>query len=414
MSLDLEPLLQKLSDLAPRFGRAREDLEAMVSRGRAQDYKGVMQNARLVLEAILRSLVTEELKQTPGKAMLDELVTKFRQQANAGIIPTNILAHMGTVQAWGNLSAHDHAGSLEDSGVRVGQEEVVASLNSMVAILGWYVEKRGLKGEISAAAASGSKNNLRPVTGTAPALQPGVPVTSSKVPLIAGGVALLAALAVGGYFATRPASGPQSTDPTSSNPPRADAFAALDAVYTAWDEPTPPASCRRAEDVASLAKVIKDPDKLALIDNPSPEAAYLTARAQFEAKRKPTTLEAALKCTGFANAEHLAGQVALTENDLAGAQKRFEAARAAAPTWLDNRAKLAGVLLHLDQLDTAEKEVEGLIGAKVDYAPAYLLRFALKVKRSDASGARIDLCKAVALGSDAARRKAEDAKIDCP
>ncbi|MFT3707877.1 MAG: hypothetical protein QM817_09495 [Archangium sp.] len=416
MSVDIEPLLVKLSDLAPRFGRAREDLEAMVSRGRSHDYKGVMQNARLVLEAILRSLVTEELKQTPGKAMLDELVTKFRQQANAGIVPTNILAHMGTVQAWGNLSAHDHAGSLEDSGVRVGQEEVVASLNSMVAILGWYVEKRGLKGEISAAAAaSGSKNNLKPVTGTNPALQPAAVNAGggggSKLPMIVGGAALLAALAVGGYFMTRGPSG--KTDP-QNDPPKADAFAALDAVYTAWDEPTPPAACRRAEDVANLVKVVKDPDKLALIDNPSAEAAYLTARAQVDGKRKPTTLDVALKCKGFANAEHLAGMVALTENDLAAAQKRFEAARDAAPTWLDNRAKLAGVLLHVDQLDAASKEIDGLIGAKVDYAPAYLLRFALKVRRSDASGARIDLCQAVSLGSDAAKRKADEAKIECP
>src|SRR3989338_5236019 len=105
MGVDIEPLLKKMDALAPQFGRAQGDLETMVSRGRAQDYKGVMQNARLVLEAILRSLVTEELKQTPGKAMLDELVTRFRQQANAGIIPTNVLAHMSTVQAWGNLSA---------------------------------------------------------------------------------------------------------------------------------------------------------------------------------------------------------------------------------------------------------------------------------------------------------------------
>src|SRR3990167_6057254 len=137
MAVDIEPLLSKLAELAPRFGRARVDLEAIVSRGRAQDYRGVMQNARLVLEVVLRSLVTEELKQTPGKAMLEELVSRFRQQANAGIVPPKILAHMGTVQAWGNLSAHDHAGSLDESGVHVGKDEVVASLNSVVAILGW-------------------------------------------------------------------------------------------------------------------------------------------------------------------------------------------------------------------------------------------------------------------------------------
>ena len=144
MAVDIEPLLNKLAALAPRFGRARVDLEAIVSRGRAQDYRGVMQNARLVLEALLRSLVTEDLKQTPGKAMLEELVARFRQQANAGIVPANILAHMGTVQAWGNLSSHDHAGSLDESGVHVGKDEVVASLNSVVAILGWYAEKKGL------------------------------------------------------------------------------------------------------------------------------------------------------------------------------------------------------------------------------------------------------------------------------
>ena len=144
MAVDIEPLLYKLSELAPRFGRARVDLEAIVSRGRAHDYRGVMQNARLVVEVLLRSLVTDELKQTPGKAMLEELVAKFRQQANSGIIPTKILAHMGTVQAWGNLSAHDHAGSLDDSGVHVGRDEVVASLNSVVAILGWYADKKGL------------------------------------------------------------------------------------------------------------------------------------------------------------------------------------------------------------------------------------------------------------------------------
>ena len=84
MAVDIEPLLSKLAALAPRFGRARVDLEAIVSRGRAQDYRGVMQNGRLVLETLLRSLVTEELKKTPGKAMLEELVARFRQQANAG------------------------------------------------------------------------------------------------------------------------------------------------------------------------------------------------------------------------------------------------------------------------------------------------------------------------------------------
>ncbi len=143
MAVDIEPLLRRLEALAPGFGRARVDLEAIVGRARSNDFRGVMQNARLVLETLLRSLVSEELGQTPGKAMLEELVAKFRQKGNSGIVPPNILAHMGTVQAWGNLSMHDHAGGLDETAVRVGGEEVLASLNSVVAILTWYAEKRG-------------------------------------------------------------------------------------------------------------------------------------------------------------------------------------------------------------------------------------------------------------------------------
>jgi hypothetical protein len=43
MAVDIEPLLSKLSELAPRFGRARVDLEAIVSRGRAD--AGAMESA---------------------------------------------------------------------------------------------------------------------------------------------------------------------------------------------------------------------------------------------------------------------------------------------------------------------------------------------------------------------------------
>src|SRR5436309_5664285 len=139
--MEIDPLLQKIESLGPRMGRASDDLAALVSRGRTGDYKGVLQNSRLVLEMLLRSIVTTELKQTPGKAMLDELITKFRQQNNAGVVPTNVLAHMGTVQAWGNLSSHDHAGSLADESVKVGVDDAATALNSMVAILTWYSAK---------------------------------------------------------------------------------------------------------------------------------------------------------------------------------------------------------------------------------------------------------------------------------
>ncbi len=395
MAVDIEPLLQKMADLAPRFGRAQEDLLTMVARGRAQDYKGVMQNARLVLEAILRSLVTEELKQTPGKAMLDELVTKFRQQANAGIIPTNVLAHMSTVQAWGNLSAHDHAGSLGDSGVKVGLEEVVASLNSMVTILAWYSEKKGL---------------------TAPAAAPVVPVraaqAASRLPMLLGGVALLVAVGAAAVFALG------NGTLTEVKVPRAatgDAFATLDTVYSTWKEPVPPPACRRAEDAAQLARVANDVQALGLVDTPSPEASYLLARAtNASLKQTSPSLALALACPQFAAAQHLAGLVAVREGQLPEAQKFYEEARRIAPNWLDNRQDLAALLVTTNQHEEAWKEVEGLIAAAPDDAVPWLLRGLLKDARLDKAGAAQDLCKAVKLGSRKAKAMVESAGVSCP
>ena len=393
MAVDIEPLLQTMAKLAPRFGRAEEDLKTMVSRGRAQDYKGVMQNARLVLEALLRSLVTEELKQTPGKAMLDELVTKFRQQANAGIIPTNVLAHMSTVQAWGNLSAHDHAGSLGDDGVKVGLEEVVASLNSMVTILTWYAQKKGL------------------AAPQPPAEGPRVdaPTASSKFPMIVGGV-MVAAISVAGLFGR--ACQNMKKDP--GDRASADSFATLDTVYSTWKEPIPPLACRRSEDALEVARVATDAQALALIEKPSAEAAYLLARVtNASLKQTSPALAVALACPGFASAEHLAGLVAVREGRLAEAQKHYEEARRLAPGWIDNRADLAALLVTTEQTDAAWKEVDGLIAAAPDDAVAYMLRGVLKNAKQDPT-AMEDLCRAVKLGSGKARGMVEGAGTKCP
>ena len=415
MAVEIEPLLVKLSALAPNFGRARDDIDAMVSRGRTGDFKGVMQNARLVLEAVLRSLVTEELKQTPGKAMLDELVTKFRQQANAGIIPTNILAHMGTVQAWGNLSSHDHAGSLADAPVQVGQEEAVASLNSMAAILTWYVNKRGL----AATPAQGSAALATPhagaqaVAGRTP--EAAAPAPKSKLPVIAGGVGVLVVAGIAVMFAMKPAAAGGTT--ASDHPPALDTkapFAALDAIYGSWKEPVPPPSCRRADEADRLAKAVRDVNALRLIESPSPEAAYLLARASFEdLKQKSPALDAALGCSGFANAQYLAGKIAIAEDRLDDARAALTAATNQAPKFLNARASLAGVLLKQNQVDAALGETEKLIAADPDYAAGYLLRFAGRVMKGDREAGLKDLCTAVKLGSDEARKKLEAVGGSC-
>ncbi|MCC6334216.1 MAG: tetratricopeptide repeat protein [Myxococcales bacterium] len=409
MAVELEPLLQKLSGLAPLFGRARDDLDAMVSRGRAGDFKGVMQNARLVLEAVLRSLVTEELKQTPGKAMLDELVTKFRQQANAGIIPTNVLAHMGTVQAWGNLSSHDHAGSLADAPVQVGQEEAVASLNSMAAILTWYANKRGL----AATPAAGSAPAVAtPFQGAAViARKEGAPPPAkSKLPLVGAGVGLLAIAGVVAVVSLRPSGSGTGTGPGKTEQP----FTALDALYGSWKEPVPPPSCRRAEEAERLAQNVRNVNALRLIDSPSPEAAYLLARATFEdLKQKSPALDAALACPGFANAQYLAGKIAIAEGRLDDALASLKSATTQAPKFLDARASLAGIMLQQQEVDAALAEAEKLISADPDYAAGYLLRFSGRVLKGDRDAAMKDLCTAVNKGSATARQKLESINGSC-
>jgi hypothetical protein len=61
-----------------------------------------------------------------------------------------------------------------------------------------------------------------------------------------------------------------------------------------------------------------DLDALALIDQPSAEAAYLMARARFDqSKAREPALDVALRCDGFAAAQHLSAKVAIGEKRFA-------------------------------------------------------------------------------------------------
>ncbi|MBN1205047.1 MAG: hypothetical protein JXB05_09010 [Myxococcaceae bacterium] len=318
---ELEPLLKRIEQLTPHFGRAREDLVALATRGRHQDYKGVLQNARLVLEMILRSLVTTELKQTPGKATLEELLAKFRQQAHAGVIPTNVLAHMGTVQAWGNLSSHDHSGGLHEAGVKLGLEEAMASLNSLVAILTWYKERYVQEPSPSAMGTS-------PVTpGSAPRPPGRRPPGGKRLALITGGalVVLVASLAV---FARR--------GELPSVEETAQARSRLDALYSEHGEPVPPAECQE-QDPQALAVLLAAAPRLSdrvpeatRVQEASVALGELRARGQgwrpegwlhvaraslLVGTPDAAAMSAALGCAGFAAAENLAGRMAALAQD---------------------------------------------------------------------------------------------------
>lgn len=413
MAAELDPLLNRLAVFAPHFGRLQGDIDAMVSRGRAQDFKGVMQNARLVLEALMRSLVTEELKQTPGKAMLDELITKFRQQANQGVVPTTILAHMGTVQAWGNLSSHDHAGSLQDAKVEVGLDEVVASLNSIVAVLGWFATKRGIV--LDPAMRTPPVPSTQPGTSL-PAVNQTMPQqvaapaparSSGPLPIILGALALVALLGIG-FVATRGSSMQTPKDPKT---PTVDVtpFSGLDALYASWKEPVPPASCRRVEDAPRLAAIATDVTALGVVDA-NPESSYLLARATFERDRsRSPALEKALACPNFAAASNLAGRLALAEKDVDQARRFFLAAIAASPSFLNARYNLALIYVQSKDFEAAKDKLDNLIAEAPDFGEAYLLRAVVVQVQGDAPATKKDICMAAKLGVEKA--KAECAKL---
>jgi Flp pilus assembly protein TadD len=326
---ELEPLLKRIEQLTPYFGRAREDLTALTTRARNQDYKGVLQNARLVVEMILRSLAATELKHTPGKAMLDELISKFRQQAHSGVVPTNILAHMGTVQAWGNLSSHDHAGGLHEVGVKVGLDEAMTSLNSLVAILTWYKERY-------------VQEPATPASTAVPA--PAVPTSApskadsshnSRRLALAGGALLVILVVVLGVVSLR------SAEKTAQLQKQLDTFSAENS------EPPVPATCREQDSSALEALVAVAPRLSERIPEKSrpqeataalealratgqqwrPEGAFYVAKASFLAGHPDAAaMSKALECKDFAAAENLAGKMAVLAEDWKESEAHYQRA----------------------------------------------------------------------------------------
>jgi len=357
---ELEPLLKRIEQLTPYFGRARDDLSALTNRGRHQDYKGVLQNARLVVEMLLRSLVSIELKQTPGKAMLDELITKFRQQANAGIIPTNILAHMGTVQAWGNLSSHDHAGGLHETGVKVGLEEAIASVNSLVAILSWYQERYHQEPEAPVPAASPAPA-VPPATATSARVHP-----NRRLALVAG--ALLVLLMAGlGFFSMRASERTaelreqlHALTVESGTPPApvscleqdGSALALLVSVAPRLSERTPEAS-RAQEGTAALTALRAHGQRW------SPEGAFYVAKASLMAGHPDSAaMSQALECKGFAAAENLAGKMAALGEDWEEAAAHYQRAVALEPAFWQPRFNLALTFLRQQRVEEALRHLE--------------------------------------------------------
>ncbi|HYO73650.1 MAG TPA: hypothetical protein VEU33_47060 [Archangium sp.] len=421
---ELEPLLQRIEQLTPHFGRAQDDLVALSTRARNRDYKGVLQNARLVLEMLLRSLVSTELKQTPGKAMLDELITRFRQQANAGIIPTHILAHMGTVQAWGNLSSHDHAGGLhDDTGVKVDLQEAATSLNSLVAILTWFKESHGQEtAPVPATEAPVKAAPLAPPVRRVPTAWP----PDGRRLALAGGAALVAVAAGLGVLAYRPVAGPSSPAPSLREK--------VDALYAANAEPPPPADCQEKDPQglvillemgSKLSDRIPEKDRVreataalpalrARGPHWSPEGWFHVARASLLAGNPDAeAMNKALLCTNFAAAENLAGRMGVAEQNVKEAVDRLTRAAELDARFWKPRYNLGLIYLRLPRVDNAVLWLQRAAESAPEIAEihfrlgeAYLARARETERRAghaqeavaDQELARAAFCRAKALG----------------
>jgi hypothetical protein len=386
---ELEPLLNRIEQLTPYFGRAQDDLMALATRGRNRDYKGVLQNARLVLEMLLRSLLTTELKQTPGKATLDELINKFRQQAHASLIPTHVLAHMGTVQAWGNLSAHDHAGGLHDTGVKVDLQEAMTSLNSLVVILTWYKERyiqEPTLTPVPASPVSGSSVTVAPVKATG--LTPSKPVpairpTGGRRWALVGGVGLVALAAGLGVLAYRPGSD------VSSSPSASSLRARVDALYAEHGEPPPPVDCQE-RDPRALGVLVEIGPKLseripadkrvgealaalatlrARGPHWSPEVWFHVARASLLAGNPDAeAMNKALLCTSFPAAENLAARVAVSRGNVQEAVNRLTRAAELSPRFWQPRYNLGLLYSRALRLDHAVSWLERAVESAPEVA----------------------------------------------
>jgi tetratricopeptide (TPR) repeat protein len=350
----LKSLMQEAVTLAPRFGRVRGDIDALRGRALVGDYRGVLQNARIVLEAILRDLALKELKLQPGKQMLDDLVSRFQQQVNAQIVPAMILGHMRTVQAWGNLGSHDQASGLFADHVALGESEALTSANSLLAILNWYAEKylgkdEAINPDSSGKSASSSRGRLRPRVLFAVLLMFIVAGTSVTVVL------------------TGQRGRADHDEAVSSSSLRRD----LDSALSASSEPAVPSRCRTSQFtvlkrcVASAQLLVggsprgareQDLRALDMLENCGPECAgaaeywYLLGRARLLTGKDPGAVaEAAARslslCDEFASAHNLAGTAAFVANRTEEALTYYRRAASLDPSFDTPRTNEALVLM---------------------------------------------------------------------
>ncbi len=386
-----DELLKRIDALAPRFGRAAPDLVAIVSR--AGDHRGVLQNARLVVETLLRDVYARELGQAPGKKMLGDLTAQFRQQGNVGIVPTEVLFFIDGVAAAGNLGAHDHAARLDDPGVQMSGAHALTSLNNLVAVLEWYA------GKYLAGADSSTSLSTRAAGSRSSMLLAAAVV---GVVLVAAGVAVDVA-----------ASRKEATiEPASTMTTTTPSRAALDRWYASVGDPPPPESCRATGPaLEALAAAVATKAPVAASASAAEEERFVAASLAGDDRTVRAEAEAAAACVGFAAAENLAGKIALKEDRLDDALRWFQAAEAHAADFVKPRFNRALVLLKRGNPD-ALALLESLAVAPDARAEVFLVLGHARTAAGSAEQAQLSYCRARDLGSAAEAEIGADSASD--
>lgn len=357
----LQARIAQLESLAPSFGRATKDIHAICSRARSEDYRGVLQNTRLVVETLLRAIYAKK-KQTPGKQTLEQLLQKMQPD-----LPTNIQVHARTIQAWGNVGAHDHSDELFGDHVEFTKEEALASLHSLVVILEWFRAQHLDDASIPSV----------PAIAAMPAVAPAPPPAEgrSKTTLVVAiGVVAAASLAV---FAI----------------PRGVDREALDRTYVEAKIPPPPEACRTddSEAVRRLTDAMQlladgrahgarpaDERARSLLEEQveGPEGWGVLARARLFASADAADVLAAVErttevCGEWAEPHNLKGNLHIFQGELAAARSAYERASQLAPGYLAPKFNLGLVHLKKGDVEAAVAQFDAVLAGDPDYAIAY-------------------------------------------
>jgi tetratricopeptide (TPR) repeat protein len=381
----LESLLGRIQSLSGRFGRASIDIEAICTRARTSDYRGVLQNARVVVETLLRSIIAREKNESPGKDTLEKLIPKLFQEGKPSTLPMHIVMHVRTIQAWGNAGAHDQHADLFEEGLEVKAEEATAALNSLVAILEWYRDKYLLDGSTPSAPIPPARTGPQPLPPVRRSNRLAFAIVAAGVTAVAGGAFLM----IGGGAPEVPATGGS-----------AEARATLNRTYLTAHEVPPPKACeendpkalelftnvtglleggkphgKRAEDLKAVQLLSAERQRL----SGAAEYWQLEARAlHYAGEPDAAVREAADKaialCKTFAPPYNVHGNLGLLAGEAGFAELSYVKAADLAPDYLAPVFNLGLIDLDAGKLDEAIARFTKVLGQDPEYTVAYRTR----------------------------------------